>query len=265
MARRKTTKRKKTTKREKTTFSQAEMRKIRTAHGKRSAKAQGLDEVLKARQAETPEQWMREPDKFDVKGVDLPERRPSRPRPQSREQTPEKKAVPKIEKDRAVVVMKQSTPEKIPQVWIGKFDTVSVGDEKYTVEGTQRKGKIIVVKDKYGRTMKIKVSDITGHISRPFITHSRLSTSNTDVGGKTYTITTKTIDNPRNKFKPYDGEFHVIMRKGDSELFIIEDSVLKEQGINTTPGTAFNARTVYPNYPDKFDEQLLLSDLTEKV
>lgn len=50
------------------------IRKLQRFHARRSNKAKRIDEGLRAPIAKTPEQWMQQPNQFDIPNVDTPKK-----------------------------------------------------------------------------------------------------------------------------------------------------------------------------------------------
>lgn len=48
------------------------LRKVQRVHNRRSNKAKKIDESLRAPTAETPEQWLQQPNRYDFPDVDTP-------------------------------------------------------------------------------------------------------------------------------------------------------------------------------------------------
>ena len=54
--------------------SYGNIRRLRRFHAHRSPRAKKIDESLRAPIAKTPEQWLKEPNRFDIPEVDSPKR-----------------------------------------------------------------------------------------------------------------------------------------------------------------------------------------------
>jgi hypothetical protein len=52
--------------------SYGNIRKLQRVHARRSSRAKKTDESLRAPIAKTPEQWLRQPNRFDIPDVDTP-------------------------------------------------------------------------------------------------------------------------------------------------------------------------------------------------
>jgi hypothetical protein len=50
------------------------IRKLQRIHARRSNRAKRIDEALRAPIAKSPEQWMQQPNRFDIPNIDTPKK-----------------------------------------------------------------------------------------------------------------------------------------------------------------------------------------------
>lgn len=102
---------------------------VQKEHARRSQKAQEMDERLKAKEAKSYEEWMEQPNRRDLKGVDMPEKKSAKQTQKHTKQKSEQKTLDK-ELDDILKEYREKGPED-PRYglstgrWQTKIETVS--------------------------------------------------------------------------------------------------------------------------------------------